>query len=366
MFSKVALLLIFLIAFGGQLVLWNVDSFTDEEEWVRRVIYLKEDLPQRIPQFDPERYSGHPGMTSVMPAALLHLAGVAPLTSLRIAVAAVSAVAITGIAFVARAIRKNNLWWIVTTLTILFHPLLLQASPTNAIEAPLIVLTFLLTLLIYERQSISRHHVIALGITMGLITATRLPLGVLTVIGTLVFLLPTIQIRRALQVVLTSVVTFIVIDPLTWFAPVEHVSHMLFRTSLHLNTISTGSIQAYDVLFFAPFTCISLLFALWFLISKKRALPPMYLVYLLSVTIVMLGIFLNAESQSMRYFFPLIFIWEAFLPFFILTMIESIQSFPSFSTKKVFYISVAVLLAASQLILLLFALNIPSGVVITS
>lgn len=371
--SKPLLLVVCVVSFVIQLALWHFDSFTDEYLWVTRIVHLREDFSRPIPIIiDVERYSGHPGMTAVLPAGLLHILGVPALESLRITVSLLVAVTATAIAAITRSLRPTSWWWLVTTSTVTFHPLFLHASPTNAIEAPLIVLVFLLTLFIYERRQLSSYQTLLLGGALGLMLATRLPLGAVTIAFTLLFLLRTVSFKKLCTVLVVSLCTFVIADPLMWFSPLVHIQHMLFRMSLHITTITTTRLQASDFFLFAPLTYIAIALTVLFQLGLKRIsspLPRLYIFYLWIVTGIMVSIFLNAKSQSLRYFLPFIFIWETFLPLFILHIIAQIQ--PSFTNNgarahRILSIAAALFLVGGQLLLIVYSLHLPKSLVVVT
>jgi hypothetical protein len=99
-------------------------------------------------------------------------------------------------------------------------------------------------------------------------------------------------------------------------------------------------------------------FALIFIWNEKkwnvRLLPRRFVYTLLVETALLYAIFLTSKYQAVRYYIPILFIWQALLPMYILSIIPKLR-FSFLRTEKaqrrgalVFSIFVIVLLVASQ------------------
>ncbi len=350
-----SLLLVALIAHG---TLWQHLTFTDEELWTARITQLHHDLTYRHHDGANPVYSGHPGMTVVTLGALAHAAGSSLPASLRGSVTVFVALSVATAALLCRWLRPQTLWWLPVSAFLLFHPLYVQASPVNAVIAPLAVVMVLLGLWLFEHPLHQRvvPFCIAFGASIGLAASTRLVTAVLIAIPLLVVLLPRLGSRLLVLIGGTSVAMAIASDPLMWFTPVEHVRFILFRSSInYTGALVSHSLTLSEFLLFAPLGLLSIVFAVLSLGSSRRStlVPPVpWLLMLFALTGVFSGAFLSVRFQSLRHFLPLIFVWEAFLPLFLLHFTYGVRQ----AWRSVLGISIVAVLIAGQFFLLLSSL----------
>lgn len=365
-------LVVFVLSFVIQSFIWQVDTFTDEGVWLERARHLASDLKNQTREFNQSDYGGHPGMAGVALTALLHRTGLSLITSMRLSVALINSAMIAGIGVVSYRLRPDTLWWLGAISIVAFHPFYIHASPTNAVIAPAIVLMFLLVLWLYEHpDTTGKSPAVLLGIVIGAALATRFTDSLLLGGMLLFFLALSHGIRPVILMSGAALATSILLNPLMWFAPLEHLTYIFSRAELHLNQILLHNLTWVDFVQFTPLALISIALALVLLFLKEKIKPsPVPLPFIglmLAATIVTTAILLWAKSHSLRYYGPLIFTWEAFLPLWLLHLLRSI-SFETESVQQrklmstVLKVAVIVLLAGGQLLLLLYSLFVPVGV----
>jgi 4-amino-4-deoxy-L-arabinose transferase-like glycosyltransferase len=364
-------LLVLLVALVSQALLWQQVVFTDEERWVERIAQLTYDISHRHYQADNPVYSGHPGMSFVTPGALAYSLGVSLPESLRGSVSLLVAFSVAAVALVCYRLRPASMWWLPASIMLIVHPLYLHASPTNAVIAPLSVALVATALWLYEHAH-SRHTILVLilwGIGIGLAAATRVVTSALIVGPLFIFLLSRVRWRALLLALLSGVVTAVAVDPLWWHTPWQHMQYILFRSSLNYTEhVAPISLRLEDFILFAPFALLSLILALVIVLDRRLTspVPRAFIVLLFFITVLFSAAFLSVRYQSMRHFQPLIFLWEIFLPLWVLHFAQQLRfSFINSprqlrTAQTIVTTCVVVLLAGSQLFLLLYSLALPA------
>lgn len=307
-------------------VFWHAVNFIDQDPWVVRVQQLAHDLRNPSVAFNTVNYGAHPGMAVVLIAAVAHILGSTPATGLKGAVALLAALAIAGIAVACKAARPRTGWWLMASAFVGFNPLNLHITPTNAVMALLVPLMSILVLLLYEARGASRRWVLCtvLGLCAGLALATRMIETIVLGSFFVLFLLPTLRIKKIFLVIGTAIITAVAFDPLLWFIPFEHVRHVVSRATAHFSDVGVGSVLVTDPVLFrealvlsASLAVISAVLGYFFVLLHQLYVPPVpwkFLFLLLFLTLAFAALFLTATSRSPRYFYPLIFLWQMLLP----------------------------------------------------
>lgn len=362
---SITFVVLIIVCTGVQALIWHAnDYFTDEKVWGDRTENLAEDLQHPF-ALSIERYSGHPGMTVLIPAALLHIGGQPLGESLRWSIAFVNGVAIAGIFAVAQKLKPHSVWWLAAGIITLVHPLHLQVSPTNTVMATLSVLIVFLTWHIYEKSNRPAYYLVLLGIALGAGLATRFIFAGALCLAVGILLLPYIK-QKIASLAAVSLVAFFVFDPLLWSNPTQHILHMLGRANTHFNAVDVTLLRYSDLILYTPFTLLSLLVWFSFLIPRFSSLQPLPRSigwFVLIFTAAITAIYLNADGQSLRYFFPLILVWESLLPLFLIPLASRI-SLPvsdkyAHKIQRMFPSALALSVAGAQVFLLLYALHLP-------
>lgn len=366
-------LLVLLLALLVQGTLWRVTTFTDESLWAKRVVRLSQDLRSGTRDFDQEKYSEHPGMPVLLLAVGADRIGVNEAGALKGAVALINSCIIAGLVTLAKTLRPKSIWWLGAGGLILFHPLYYQASPTDAVMAPLAVIIMFLILWFFERQSqITAQMLLVFSLCIGAALATRLHFTALLIIPLLFFLVMFAGIKKSLLVLVGTAAIAWLLNPLMWFTPAKFLKAALFDqigfyTGSALEASIATAVTLEEFVLFAPLAIISLLLSVLFLFTPnfKPAVSNSFVIVMLISTAVPALIIFESSLQSLRYFFPLIFIWEAFLPLWLLQGVKQIKlSFVGLHEQrrwqKTARVGVVSMLALGQIFLLLYVYYLPA------
>jgi len=336
-FNLQLFLAIFLVSFLIHFSYFRLIIFVDQAKWINRTVYLSQDIFTSSPHitfYDANhdyRYGSHPGTAFLLPAALLYKLGLSGPSSLLFAIIILTSFCTASIAAVCHYLRPSSLWWLAAAIILFIHPLYFYSTPTNAIIGPITALLFLLVLVVYEQ----RHR--PLSVNFALFTAFILGLGLSTRLHDTVFIgAPLITFmgayvnkqRLALMILASAFFAFI-LNPFLWFIPIEYLKTAILRTSSHI--IYTGTpgfhLTPLWVLYYTPLTIISLSLAIlsFILARKKVPVSSPFLLTLCLITTVFAGLFLTANYQTLRYFYPLIFTWDILLPLFLLSLSDSVN-----------------------------------------
>jgi len=328
--------------------LWQVDTITDQGVWVQRMGNLVRDFSEGDLSFEQEDYSGHPGMAVLMVGGALNKIGLSLENSLRWAIALIVSVSLAGTTTLMYVLKPNILWWLAGGAVLLLHPLFVAASPTNAVTAAVLSFVFLLTYLIRERRPMNLHAYVILGVAVGIALATRLPTTVLLTGPIAMLLWHRVGWGKILLAVVVASIIFFTLDPLLWVMPAEHLQHIFARTKLHTTELGVASMGLDELFLFVPLSLLSIMSALIWLLNRKIPMPMSrsFAVFMIFLTLMVSTILLTAQSQSTRYFLPLVFFWEAVLPLWVLTLASRVRH------AQVVSVAIVGLFIAGQLILL--------------
>jgi hypothetical protein len=357
---------ILLISLIAQSLLWSYSSFTDQDIWMKRITYLTEDSRNFFSTIDQQRYSEHPGMPVVMIGALAYSVGFPLIGSLIGSVSLFISLTIAAIAVLARKLYPDNWWWLGASGLILFNPLFYSASPTDAVVSPLIVLTIMLVLLLFkERTKISIRKILLVSLCIGLALATRIHITLLIVIPTLGLMIFFLNAKRTIAISLSALLWAYIFIPLIWFRP----GIFLRETFLRQISFFSGSAFPADVMppaislsrlsLLAPLSIISVCFLVLLILYKQASSLGgwKFITIMFVSSAVPIGAMFVSQLQSYRYFFPLFFLWEAFLPLWLIKFTQIRPSlFQSLSQKygpKFIQMSIVIFLILGQAFVLL-------------
>lgn len=361
---------IFLLAAFSQSLIWHFGTFTDEKTWLARAAKLEQDLSNPPQPFDLRPYSQHPGTPVLLLAVLAHKNGLAYEASLRFAVSLINALAITAISLIAYRLKPHTLFWLVAAGVIAVHPLYEGASPVDAVLAPLLTALVLLLILYGEQPaSATRSYDLWLAVGLSLSGATRIHFALLWLTLPVLLLIFKISWSRWIFIISLTVAGTFALIPQLWFAPLAFIQSLLDQwgffngASLAGNTVHS---LGWSVLLYMPLAFLSGLIALWLYFQKASLPAPIKsttLTVLLTNTIIVSSLLLLARLQSLRYFMPLIFIWEALLPLWLLSLWQNKQTISNNngSVDRLVPLIIAALLIGGQLFLLTYTRLLPDG-----
>lgn len=352
-------LLVFLLGSLAQNMVWRSTRFTDEEQWIMRVTQLHDDLAAGK-HFDQEHYSEHPGMPVLLIAAAAQGLTFSTPASLRVGVILLNAFSVAGIASYARLLRPTIPWWLAAAGLLLLHPLYYQASPTDAVIAPLFVLIFLLILWHWEQRSSTAVSVsLLLGFSIGLALAIRLHVTTLSLLPWFLSLLLAVGLKRVSIILVSTLTGTFALNPLLWYTPAQ----FLFAATIGQVGFFSGTalavtyqITVYDFLLFAPLALVSFMLALasLFQLPAHSAVCRQFILTMLICTVVICFALMYSALTSLRYLFPLIFLWEAFLPLWLLQALAIFSD----SYRKNMLKPFAYFAAQHSIVLLLIGINL--------
>ena len=321
-------LLISLIVQGS---LWRYSPFTDQDIWMQRIAYFAEDSRNNITALDQQRYSEHPGMPAVIIGSLAYNAGFPLAGSLIGSMSLFISLSIAGAAALAKKLYPDNWWWLGSSGLMIFNPLFYRASPTDAVVSPLVVLIMMLVLLHFKKRNVITHsETLLLSLCIGLALATRIHITLLIAIPALGFMAIYLSAKRAIITSLGALLWAYLFIPLIWFKPEIFLRETFIR---HLGFFSGSAFQA-DVLpnvislrrlaLHAPLTIISICFIVLLMLYRQTSTLGgwKFITIMLVSSLIPAGFILLSKLQSYRYFSPLFFLWEAFLPLWLIKFIE--------------------------------------------
>lgn len=359
---------IFALVFITQISIWQVDTFTDNNLWTQRVVSLGTDLSHPRLHLDLKPYSEHPGLPTLLLAVGITKLNVSANLSLILSVALINAVTIGAIALAAYHLSPKTLAWLAIAGLVAFQPLFQHASPVDAVFGPLLVLIVLLIIKYGQAgQNISKSHDVWLSLTIGLALATRLHLAVLILPLPIFFLAKNIGWKRLVRIAgLSLIFGWLFITPL-WLAPITFIKSLLNQGGFFTGSALTATVNhhvSWAIILYMPLAILSFFIAAIIYLKKiqltiiKRSLLGILIVDTIFISILLL----SAQLQSLRYFIPLIFLWEALLPLWLLPLWQQRQnSSLSPLISRLIPTSLIALLIAGQLFLLIYSLGFPDG-----
>jgi hypothetical protein len=350
----------FLVACLGQwFVFFNI-GILDEAFWADQARYVEAGSPE---QYDPTRAYGHPGGPVILGTiAIHHVAGIAYETALPVFLTVFNSLVIAAIATLCHRLRPDSLWWLPVLGSLAVDKLYVVATPTSAVAGPLLVLLTLLTLRIVNVEMVSWQRLAAWSIVAGLAVATRFDIGSITTLFLSSVLATTLRWRQLAWMAAAAFAVFVVCDPYMCSMPVQHLSDLLGKAALHHQTFARNRLDRGEVVSLSSLAFLGLTFTLIVQavpgVTRKK-LPVVFVWSLIALTVVLYGIFLSASYQAARYFIPIVFTWQVFLPLQLFELIAAIH-FPSLRTeaarvraRQVCTAVVVILLVGSQVYFLL-------------
>jgi hypothetical protein len=148
-------------------------------------------------------------------------------------------------------------------------------------------------------------------------------------------------------------ISFFIADPFLWFIPIQHIADLLRKFTMHY---SQSLLLKMELPFFVDAIWLSAVSFVWaFVLLRQQRLAqimpiPIIIVFSSISILALVGVF-SSKFQATRYLFPLIIVWEVFLPLFILeTLIptnsieSSIDSPPQITTISSSVIGLVILM----------------------
>ena len=327
----------FLTACLGQgFVFFNV-GILDEAFWADQARYVEAGSPE---QYNAAHAYGHPGGPVILGTiAVHHLAGISYETALPVFLTLFNSIVIATIATLCCRLRPDSLWWLPVVGTLSVDKLYTVSTPTSAVVGPLLVLLTLVTLCIVEQEKVSWRWLAGWSLVAGLAVATRFDIGSITTLCLFAVLVSglgtTLRWRQFAGMAMAAFAAFVICDPYMWSMPLQHVGDLLGKAALHHQTFARNKLDPGEVASLSSLAFLGLAFTLLAQavpgVARKK-LPAVFVWALLALTVALYGIFLSASYQAARYFIPIVFIWQAFLPLQLFDLVAGLR-FQSLRTE---------------------------------
>ena len=329
--AKYIFLWVFLYVFLIQLTTIAPNITSDRTMWANQIQYFLEQDPR---VFDFNRAYGHPGTTLVALGSMLHVFfGISYLNALSLSISIFIAGTTAACAVICSKLHENSIWWISTTLILSFNRLYSFSTPPTAIVMPLVTLIVLAAWFLLEQRSIqSKQHYILWGCFIGLSAATRIDATILVGIPMLMLIWYRNGKKVLLPVIAGTIVSFFVVDPFLWYMPVQHFKDLVYKFTYHYSHYSLPtSINGDEWAHAIPLSVISIVCSLVILNRRPRLLvmPFQIFITLLGITFLASVIIYTSKFQAIRYFYPVIIVWEILLPLFALQLLSNINKYES-------------------------------------
>jgi hypothetical protein len=325
----------------------HLNGYLDEDLWVLTTHKIASG--QSIQPTDLA--FGYPGTTFTLPASFLVNVGMSEPLALKLTLALEVSIVIASIVTLAYILAPKSLWYVACGGFFMFHPLLFDAVPPSVIVAPLIVLIILFVLYIRNQGPfISKTVCSILGIILGLSLAARLDVTAVVCFVCLVYLWFFIRHKLWLLISVAALVFFI-LNPHILASPATYISEVYSKIHVHYSGDKPS--EPLVVIFRrSPLGILSFIYALIliFIMPKLLPIPRSFALLLVCLTAFLGILFSTSHYHPSWYFHPLFFIWEAFFPLFLITLIDhaTISRSVHWLTQSKVKIFLITLLIASQ------------------
>ena len=354
----------FLVACLGQgFVFFNI-GILDEAFWADQARYVEAGSPE---QYNPAHAYGHPGGPVILGTiAVHHLAGISYETALPVFLTLLNSIVIAAITTLCCRLRPDSLWWLPVLGMLSVDKLYAVSTPTSAVVGPLLVLLTLVTLRIVEQEKVSWWWLAGWSLVAGLAVATRFDVGSITTLFLFGVLTTTLRRRQLAVIAVAAFAVFVACDPYMWYMPVHHVGDLMGRIILnyrHSTPASTpATLEPLHVVSFSALAFLGMMLSIFGhtkVFPYRRTIPRQLVLALVPLTVLLYGVYLSARCPAVRYFIPIVFIWQVFLPLQLFDLIAGLR-FQSLRTevargrvKQLCAAVVALLLVGSQFYFLL-------------
>ncbi len=310
---------VFLFAFVIQMVKTTI-YITDGEMWAQQIQHF---LNSSSAVFNFRAAYGHPGTTLVGLGCLFHiLFGFSFNIALTLSVALLIAAVTAACAALCFLLQPQSLWWFTTGFILTLSRFFVTATVPTAAVMPFITLIVLASCWLWVRTiSTSGWHYFLWGIMLGLSAATRLDISLFVGIPFFILLSYRSGIRVMVPILTGGLISFIFADPFLWFMPVQHVIDLWSKFTLHYSNYGTERLIPWmEWIHGIP---LAILAIAWFLVLYLRrrlsdVIPAQVLLVFLGISLLAVLLLTSSKFQTIRYLYPLIIVWEIFLPQFAL------------------------------------------------
>jgi hypothetical protein len=306
---------VFLISCAVQTYLWfGPFLYVDSEYWTAAARQFAHGV---LPPFSTF-VAAHPATTILLPAAGLIISGVPSVYAIQITMIILISAAISIIVYLCREVRPQSLWWLGVAALLIPNPHYLKMTIPSALAALVACIYILLLLRTRERGS-SRESFFWLGICAGFLLATRIDVGLEILLISLPYLWWHAG-KKFFALLPIAALFFVTLNPFLWAGLGDYAASFMLQMNDHLaETIGFGyTISS------AALPILSFLIGIAFLLLRPylSSLPRDFLLWLVVSSSVLCGAVAISSYHPVRYFFPLIVIWEVLLPLFVFDILD--------------------------------------------
>ena len=356
----------FLFAAFFQGTRWSYFGSQDDLNWSNEARFVQEDDPR---QFEDLNMYGYPGRPVIDGTRLMHtVLGVSYPAALVVFMTLGNASCIAGIAGLIYWLRGEPLWSISVAGMLSLNLLYVHASPPSAITAPLLVLLCLLTLAIDERRGQPRRLLYgAWALVLGAAVAIRADIGVFSGAFFALVVWSVSNWKTVLAASAGAFAAFAVLDPYMFTMPGRHVADLVHKVRFHYAE-STPATLTWGQLWGVSWPLLlSLGLGLVLMVrhrGRRLPIPARFLLFLAAFTVANYAVFLSARYQTERYYLPIVFIWQTFLPLFLLALAPEV-SFSFLRTdasqeraRRIYRLSIPIMLVGYEFVVFVAILGL--------
>lgn len=309
-----------------QSLVWTVTRPVDQAWWVRQIKNFSQIVPGKPNQ--PDTATIYPGTTIIGVAKVAQALGVdSEIFSLQLSISFWTALAAAISAAACRALGRSW-WWLAVAGILLLNHIYILATPATTVVTGLLTAAFLLIWNVHQPgKSASQKLILASALTIGLAGATRADITAILMLPLLIFQYRSIGIRKTITILVLAAVVFIAADPFFWESPMGQIRDLVIKTQdFYFPSATSGNaITSTQIIEHGFLAFLGLGIGLVILIARRAQTMHVRYAWLwatIGMTACALGILLTSESQALRYYAPLIVIWETLLAYFMARGLE--------------------------------------------
>ncbi len=356
------ILAIAVVSLGFQVFIWEHTTLFDPDFWITRAQYLAHDITHLPVRFNPLRHPGHPAMPPLLIASAFILGGVDAESALRISsiILGTCIIAVSSI-FLLTHFKQHRQWVIFIIGMLITNRLLANSNVADAFLMPVILLFFLAIYIIWEQKHRSKYLLLAISLSAGLALATRTHNAVPLLAPAFCLLPIRIGMKKTAILAVGTLVFWYTFTPIIWFTPLQYIRYALIGeptyvlyTSASIPPSSLVQTSLFDIAVASPLMVIGILLGIAWLYGPKEhdLIPKWYLASLLISTASLLSILQISHIESLRYYYPLIMVWEIF--FFPLAMPLMLFIEDRYQLQKYYLVTLCIILSIAGNALMLF------------
>ncbi len=307
--------IVLIMGFGLQMAMNSAFELGDGDMWAREIrLFIARDPGQ----FDFDGAYANPGTPVLELGTLLHtLFGVSFNNAVTLSVSALVALAVAACSVVCFALQPESPWWLAAAGTLLLNRFCISTTPPSAVAMPLIVLIVLGAWWIMNQQTApARKYFLGWGAVVGFACATRIEVSLLVAAPFSLLLVQRHGRRMLVPMVAAALAVFFLADPYLWTMPMQHLSDLVRRFTINYARYQNMSVYADDLVHTLLLAAPSCVWCLILLAQKRlpRILPGKIITVLTGISMLMFIVVFSSNHKPVRYFFPVMAVWEVILP----------------------------------------------------